>query len=163
MKTLSNMFAVIASSFDPAALLNAALKTEEIATEFVPIPEGDHPIQFKTPKIESGEKNGKVWARLECPVTITDPQVALDMGIEGGAELGGIYTMFLDIDQDTKQLAFGVNKNVKLGQLFEALGMHGEEASIADIEGRNAIANYKHRKSTNGNIISEISKVFAEE
>ena len=160
MKTLSNLFTVIASAFDPNALLNTALQTEEIKTEFVPIPEGDWEVQFKQPKISSGEKDGKVWARLECPVTITDPQVAADMGMEG-AELGSTYQIFLDIDQDTKGLAFGVNKNIRLGQLFEAVGMHGEEAAIADIEGKVAIANFKQSKTTNGNVRSEITKVFA--
>ena len=157
MQKLSNMFVVIASSFDANALLHTALQTDEIKTEFVPIPEGDWEVQFKTPKISSGEKDGKIWARLECAVTITDPQVAVDMGMEG-QELGSTYQIFLDMDQDTKGLAFGVNKNVRLGQLFEAVGLHGEEASIADIEGKVAIANFKHSKTTNGNVRSEISK-----
>ena len=81
------------------------------------------------------------------------------MGMEG-QELGSTYQVFLDVDQDTKGLAFGVNKNIRLGQLFEAVGLHGEEAAIADIEGKVAIANFKHSKTTNGNIRSEISKVF---
>lgn len=164
MKTSKiSMFAIIASAFDPAALLHASLKTEDIATTFVPVPEGDHAIQFKAPKIESGEKNGKVWARLECPVTITDPNVAQEMGIDPSQDLGSTYTLFLDIDQESKQLAFGVNKNIRLGQLFEALGMHGEEASISEIEGKTAIANFKHRKTQNDNVVSEITRIFEAE
>ena len=67
MKKLSNMFVVIASSFDANALLHTALQTDEIKTEFVPIPEGDWEVQFKTPKISSGEKDGNLGTfRMRC-------------------------------------------------------------------------------------------------
>lgn len=150
------------SKFDPNAMLQTELQTSDIPTVFVPIPEGTFPIQLGAPKIESGEKNNKVWARLEVPVTITDPAVADEMGLEPGTPVKSMYTLFLDIDQATNALAIGVNKNVRLGQLFAAVGMKGN-AAIADLENRTALGKFKQRMSENQRPITELKDVLAED
>lgn len=150
------------SKFDPNALLQTELQVDEIATVFVPIPEGTFPIQLGAPKIESGEKNGKVWARLEVPVTITDPAVAQEMGLEPDVQVKSMYTLFLDIDQSTNALATGVNKNVRLGQLFAAVGMEGN-AALADLENRSGLGKFKQRISDNQRVITELKEILADD
>lgn len=151
------------SKFDPKALLQTELKTSDIATEYTPIPEGTHPIQFGAPDIKSGEKNGKVWARLEVPCKITDSNVAVDMGLAADEEIKSYYTVFLDIDQETKGLAFGVNKNVALGKLFQAAGLQ-DDAAIADIENCAALGKFVQKmNSETQRTRSEITDVFPEE
>lgn len=151
------------SKFDPKALLQTELKVDEISTEFVNIPEGSFAVQFGAPDIASGEKNGKVWARLELPCRITDSNVAVEMGMDPSEELKSYYTVFLDIDQETKGLAFGVNKNVALGKLFAAAGLDGD-AAIASLEGCSAIAKFVQKmNSQTQRTRTEIVDVFAEE
>lgn len=148
------------SKFDPNALLNTELQVEEIATEFVPIPEGDWPVRLGAPKVASGEKDGKVWARLEVPLTITDPAVAQDMGLEDGKEVKSMYTIFLDINQETQMLDFGVNKNVRLGQLFAAVGLEGGRA-LTELENTTAIGVFKQKMSENQRVRTEVRELIA--
>lgn len=150
------------SKFDANALLQTELQIDEIATTFVPIPEGTFPIQFGAPRIESGEKNGRVWARLEAPVSITDPAVAQDMGLAPDVPVKSVYTLFLDIDPVTNSLATGVNKNVRLGQLFAAVGMAGS-APIADLENRSGLGKFKQRMSDNQRVITELKEILADD
>lgn len=151
------------SKFDPKALLQTELKVADIATEFTPIPEGTHPVQFGAPDIKSGEKNGKVWARLELPCKVTDSNVAVEMGLDASEEIKAYYTVFLDIDQETKGLAFGVNKNVALGKLFQSAGLEND-ASIADLENCAALAKFVQKMNTETQRTrSEIVDVFPEE
>lgn len=151
------------SKFDPKALLQTELKVSDIATEYTPIPEGTFPIQFGAPDIKSGEKNGKVWARLEVPCTVTDSNVAVDMGLAADEVIKSYYTVFLDIDQETKGLAFGVNKNVSLGKLFEAAGLTSD-ASIADLENCSALGKFVQKmNSETQRTRTEIVDVFAED
>jgi hypothetical protein len=150
------------SKFDPNALLQTELQVSDIATVFVPIPEGTFPIQFGAPKIESGEKNGRVWARLETPVTITDPAVAEEMGLDSSASVKSMYTLFLDIDPATNALATGVNKNVRLGQLLQAVGLEGN-AALADLENRTALGKFKQRMSDAQRVLTELKEVLADD
>lgn len=148
------------SKFDPNALLNTELQVEEIATEFVPIPEGDWPVRLGAPKVASGEKDGKVWARLEVPLTITDPAVAQDMGLEDGKEVKAMYSIFLDINQETQMLDFGVNKNVRLGQLFAAVGLEGGRA-LTELENTSAIGVFKQKMSENQRVRTEVRELIS--
>lgn len=151
------------SKFDPKALLQTELKVADIATDFTPIPEGTHAIQLGAPDIKSGEKNGKVWARLEVPCKITDSNVAVEMGLSADEVIKSYYTVFLDIDQETKGLAFGVNKNVALGKLFQAAGL-SDDAAIADLENCNALGKFVQKmNSETQRTRSEIVDVFPEE
>lgn len=140
-------FSRINSAFDLSALLHADLQTEEISDKYIPIPENDYAIQFKAPKIEGGEKNGRKWGRLELPVTVIDPAVKDDMGIGQDEEVRSQYNIFLDLT-DEGLIASGVNKNVALGQLLAALGMKEGEVKLSEIENKTALGRFKHKLNT---------------
>ncbi len=149
------------SAFNAANLLQTELQTDEFATEFVPIPEGVWPIQFKAPEIASGEKNGRTWARLECKARITDPNVAASMGLEPSDELHGHYSCFLDLT-DEGGLDTGVNKNVQLGLLFKAVGLSGS-AALTAIEGCTCLGEFKQEMSSNNRLRTVLKNVLPQE
>lgn len=146
------------SVFNAANLLQTELQTDEFASEFVPIPEGVFPIQFKAPEIASGEKNGRIWARLECKARITDPNVAATMGLSPTDDLYGHYSCFLDLTEEGT-LDVGVNKNVQLGILFKAIGLSGA-AALTAIEGCTCLGEFKQEMSTNNRVRTVLKNVL---
>ena len=132
------------SNFDPEALLNTEIAVDDIATEFTSVPEGEHDAQItklatKDGLIGKGERTGEPWVMLNLTWTLTDPNVSAEMNVR---EARINQSFFLDLDGG--KLATGTNKNVALGQLFEACGLDGS-ATISSLEGSSAIVKVKHK------------------
>lgn len=144
-------------AFDANALLMAEVQTEDFATSRTLIPEGEPIFKIGKPKINSGEKDGKTWARLTLPLDCVDKEVLSELGVE---KIGARYEFFLDLTENGT-LASGVNQNVALGQAFEAAGLYGGEAAISQFEGRTVRGRVKIKVGDSGNQYNEVSKIIA--
>lgn len=144
------------SKFDPNQLLNVEIQTSALQTERVLIPEGEWRYEIGKPDIASGDKNGKIWARVRLPMKLVDKAVLSDMNVEKASSR---FEFFLDLD-DNGALLTGTNENVILGQAFAAAGLHGEEATISQLEGRTVIGLTKEKSSENGSW-NEVTKMSA--
>lgn len=146
MKTFKShalQFAIFAaamsgSAFDADALLHTELNTDEIPTDYIPVPAGEFQAEFGKPSISSGEKDGKPWARLAIPCVILDQEVCEEMNVEKPTVR---FETFLDLTE-AGGLDFATNKNVKLGQAFEAAGLSGT-AAITALEGARILVKVK--------------------
>lgn len=120
---------LFAPPFDAAAFMNATID-EPLATEYIlpPIAEYRAMIDdfdekaFETFEGDSKQKPGEKWTmtKFNCPVILLDDALAAKLGRE---KVVVRCQMILDFTDDG-QLDFGPNKNVKLGQLREALGQN---------------------------------------
>lgn len=144
-------------SFDANSLLLAEVQTDVFATERTLIPEGDVAYKIGKPKISSGEKDGKAWARLTLPLECIDKAVLADLGVD---KISTRREFFLDLTENNT-LASGTNQNVELGRTFEAAGLYGESASLAQLEGRSVIGKTVQRTSDAGNSYNEVTKLAA--
>lgn len=151
------IFGFAGSKFDPSNLLNTGLSTDEIPAERTLIPEGEQRFIVGKPKVESGEKDGKVWAKVNLPLILDEPAVLQDLNV---AELRSSYSFFLDLTEEN-MIATGPNKNIRLGQLFQAVGLEGDDITINQVEGRQVIGNVKHRMSDRGVQYDEIAALAA--
>lgn len=150
---LTNAFSVAAvSKFDPTALLHVELNTEEIPTERTNIPEGEHRYVIGKPKFDSGEKDGKPWARLILPLKLDEPSVLAELELEA---ISASYSFFIDLNEQGG-IAVGPNLNVKLGQLYEACQLAGDSVTIAQVEGKQVIGKTYIKTGTSGNEYNEI-------
>lgn len=152
MKKL-NVFGFAGSKFDPTALLHVELNTAEIPTERTLIPEGDHRYIIGKIKIESGEKDGKSWARLVLPLKLDEQAVLDELNVD---TLSSSHGFFLDLN-DQGGLAVGPNLNVKLGQAYAAASLEGDSVTIMQLEGRQVIGKTLVKTSTNGVEYNEVS------
>ena len=134
---------VAGSKFDASNLLHVGLSTEEIATERTLIPEGEQRFTIGKPRLESGDKDGKVWVKVMLPLSLAEPAVLAELNVK---ELRSSYTFFVDLTEDG-QLATGPNQNIRLGQAYLAAGLEGDDVSMSQLEGRTILGNVKHSMS----------------
>jgi hypothetical protein len=130
--------------FDPAALANMQFDQDN-STQFVPVPVGEYvatssDMEITTWQSREGDKSGMkinlkwniddaaVKELLEREQVAVKQDIMLDMTEQGG-------------------LDFGKGKNVRLGQLREALGLNvkGEPFSFQMLNGRMALVSVTHR------------------
>ena len=146
------------SKFDPSNLLHVGLSTNDIPTERVLTPEGEHRFVVKKVRIDSGDKDGKTWAKVNLLVALDDQAVLSELGVK---ELGTSYSFFLDLTEEG-MIATGPNQNVRLGQMYQAAGLEGDEVSLSQLEGRQFIGAVRHRiAEKSGTTFDEITAVTA--
>lgn len=103
------------SAFDPDTFLDTSIEKAN-ETVYTPIPEGDY--QAMVDKIEG--RKAKDSPLLDITFEILDDNLKEKMDQE---KLTVRSSVFLDVD-DNGMLAFGMNKNVRLGKLRDALGQN---------------------------------------
>jgi hypothetical protein len=104
------------TTFDPELFMDAEVEGE-METKYTPIPDGDY-VAMIDEKLDLKEVNGQPVVDLYH--IIDDPELAEKMAME---RISVKQSLFLDVADDGS-LAFGPNKNVKLGKLREALGQN---------------------------------------
>jgi hypothetical protein len=157
MKRTLLMTAISGFAFDAASLLSVELDTSEFDVERVLIPEGDVEYRIGKPKISSGEKEGRAWAQITLPLECTDVAVLQELNVE---KISTRTQFFLDLDENNR-LAKGTNLNINLGRAFEAAGLHGESASIAQLEGKIVIGATKQKRADSGVSYNEVVRLAA--
>ena len=110
-------------------------------TKYVPIPEADYPAVVDKIAFRETDKGSVV---LDVTWKIDSQQAAEATGIK---EPQARQSIFID-RTESGGLDMGKGKNVKLGQLREALGLNqaGQPFSFNMLVGRPGIVKIKHRK-----------------
>ena len=147
--------------FDPASFMSAALN-EANETKRVPAPVADQvPAQIVAATIKTGEKDGRTWAQWQGRFEITDPGYLAEMPVDPKPEKITLsYEFFLDLTEQNT-LAFGQNKNIKLGKLREATGCNLPGKSLNDIVGQMVRVKVGHRvNQEDGTVYEEIKGVI---
>jgi hypothetical protein len=133
------------SGFDPRSLLTTTVKAK-LDTKLPPIPldETDEFLGLCS-KVETrvitSKKDSSQYISLDTQWRIMDEAVAARMHIE---QPTARYSFLLEVDP-VKGLEVGPAKNVKLGRLLEACGIHSKEWSLSMLEGTTAWIKIKHR------------------
>jgi hypothetical protein len=133
-------------AFDANSLLAAEMDTSELDIERTLITEGEWLYRVGKPKINSGNKDGKDWAQVTLPLDCVDQEVLKELNVE---KIGTKIQFFLDLDENGR-LAKGTNMNINLAKAFVATGLHGESASILNMEGKLVRGNTKQAKADSG-------------
>lgn len=106
------------SVFDKESFLNSTV-TGANETKVTPVPEGEYTAMIDDLDIRTGEKDGKPWASLSIKWYIPDEQLKALLGMEHPTVTDSIF-----LDMENGKLAFGPNKNVRLGRIREAAGQN---------------------------------------
>jgi hypothetical protein len=128
--------------FDPDTFLQQSVDGP-LATDFTLVPIGEYmasiddfdrdaieTIEFEYKKGARAGQPGKMY-KFNCPIVINDDKVKAELGRE---KVVVTKQIILDIDEDTGKLATGVNRNVDLGRIRDAVGQN-DSAPIASLRG----------------------------
>lgn len=131
------------SSFDPEAFLNAQQQGAN-ATQFKPCPAGEYPAVADDvkPREWVSQEKGTSGVALDVFWSIDSDAVRNELGREKVIVVQGI---FLDLTP-SGALDMGENKNVRLGQLREAVGLNdpNQPFSFGMIRGKAAKVKVEH-------------------
>jgi hypothetical protein len=122
--------------FDANNFMNQTID-KPMETDFALPPEGEFRMMigefpdadklFRTGQTKSGPNEGKEWVAASIPMLIEDDAVKAALGRD---KVMVFDDFFLDFD-DTGALAFGPNRNIKLGKLRAAVGQNQEGSAWA--------------------------------
>lgn len=107
------------SVFDKDAFLNTTV-TGANETKFTPVPIGDYKAFIDDIAADSYESEGRTTPILVVTYAILDEKVKKELGMD---KVTVQDRMFLDVETNGA-LSFGINKNVRLGKLREAVGQN---------------------------------------
>lgn len=149
------------TGFDPRSLLTTTVKAK-LDTKLPPIPldETDE-FQLLCNKVDvhtlTSKKDGQQYVSLDLSYQLLDESVAKRMNIEKPTAR---YSFLLEVDPK-KGLEIGPAKNVRLGRLLEASGIHAKEWSLSMLEGTTCYGKIKHRADEDDPeiIYNEVSRV----
>ena len=105
------------STFDPA-VMESTVYEQDSETRFTPIPSGEYRA-YTGDELKWREYEDRPICAIDLKI-MDAPELAEQLNMETPSIE---YGMFLDTEGDGR-LSFGANKNVKLGQLREALGQN---------------------------------------
>lgn len=129
--------------FDEQDFLDS-VQSAAVESKFVPVPEGEYPAHVRQGvKVEVVPfKDGRKGKRLTLHWIIDDPDLAAKLGME---EVSVRQQFLLDLT-DSGQIASGINKNLRLGKIFDAVGIDPSKGwSFRGLEGLSAKVRVKHR------------------
>lgn len=116
-------------SFDPSSFMNQTVDSE-MSTQVEQCPEGEFPAMiepidaekdFASGEIQNGDRAGETWVRFTPRYVIQDGAIQAQLGREKVVVRDD--GMWLDFDS-SGQLDASKGKNVRLGQLRDALGQN---------------------------------------
>ncbi len=137
--------------FDVNALMQAPVEGA-MATQPVPVPEGDHlAVIFDVKGKEASTRDG-IKPVLEVELHIDNPALEAELGRKPKL----FYTIWLELDEASR-LAMGKGRNVDLGRLREAVKQNtpGQPWSITMLKGQPLRVLVFHKPSDDG------TKVYA--
>lgn len=133
------------AGFDPKSLLTTTVKAKlDTRIPAIPLDDGDE-FMAVCSKIDArvikSSKTGEEYCSLDTNWEIMDDRVREKTNLEKPTAR---YSFLLEVDP-VKGLVVGPAKNVKLGRLLEACGIHGKEWSLSMLEGSTAYVKIRHR------------------
>lgn len=128
--------------------------------KFIPMPEGEYQAQIGMGdddlKIQTGEKDGKPWARFIARLEVLDPSGEIEKQIFRKPMMN--YDFFLDLDENGK-LNRDKQKNIRLGALLTATNNNRPGWKPTDIRGKVFKVKVAHVKGMNGEKRAEVVMV----
>ena len=113
-----------ASKFDPETFMHEEVGTT-MEVSFTPVDEGEYTAYIDSAEAESVTTNDGPKPVLNIVYALTDDEVKAALDLEKPTVR---QTVWLDFDDQTGGLAFGLNKNVRLGRIREAVGQNVDGA-----------------------------------
>lgn len=146
-------------TFNAADFLGTSFD-QPLDTKRTPTPPGEYICQIglgdKDMEIESGEKDGKPWARLDLRLYPADPSGVIKAAT-GSDKPIVFYTIMLDLNESGGFDA-GKGKNTRVGKLLEAAGKLKPGWKLTDLKGATIKAKIGHR-THNGETYDEVQAV----
>lgn len=128
--------------------------------KFIPLPEAEYQVQIGMGeddlKIQSGEKDGKAWARFITRLEVLDPSGEIEKQIFRKPMIN--YDFFLDLTADGKP-DFSKQKNIRLGALLTATNNNRPGWTPNSLRGKVFKAKVAHVKGFNGEKRAEVVMV----
>ncbi len=145
--------------FDPDSFMTAQ-QEGNLSTQRLVITPGVYPACIENVDIKSGEKDEREWAALDVTWQVEDEGVKAALK----REVVKVHQQFfLDLTEGG-DLDRAEGRNVDLGRLLKAVGLHGKNWSPADLTGRRALVHVKGipiKDSPDGDVRSEVRGVAA--
>lgn len=115
------------STFNPEAFINAVIPAG-LESKFTSVPAGEYLAIIEDLKFRATDKGS-----ILCDVywNVLDEEVKLKLNLE---KITVRQSMFLDLDANGRPET-GINKNLKLGNLKEALGVADKEIAFGALKG----------------------------
>jgi hypothetical protein len=151
------------TGFDPRSLLATTVKAK-LDTKLPPIPlteTDEFPLLCSKVDVRTitGKKDGQQYITLDLTYRVMDESIAAQMNIE---QPTCRYSFILEVNQGG-MLEVGPSKNIKLGRLLEASGIHSKEWSLSMLEGTTCFGKIAHRPDEDDPeiIYNEVKRVAA--
>lgn len=150
----------VPQGFNVAEFMNESIDGV-LDTKIDPIPEGEHMGQIgtgdKDVDLQTGiGKNQKPWMSLVLLVTLTDPNLAVQLKRE---QVRARYNFFLDLN-DAGKLDLRPQRNVHLGKLRDAVGQNKPGAwNFNMLKGQPIKVKIKQKLLDSGDTVSEVVSV----
>lgn len=152
------------TGFDPKSLLTTTVKAK-LDTKLPPIPldETDE-FSLLCTKVDThtitSKKDGQQYVSLDLSYRVLDESVAARMHID---QPTARYSFLLEVDP-VRGLEIGPAKNIKLGRLLEASGIHSKEWSLSMLEGTTCFGKIVHRADEDEPeiVYNEVKRVTAQ-
>jgi len=145
--------------FDPENFMHQEVEGA-LETNYMPVPEGEYEAYIRDLEAkEVNTKNGPSTC-LNLNYAVNDDAVAESMGVETPTVR---QTVFLDLGEDGS-LLMGNGKNIRLGQVREAVGQNkqGKPWSPAQLEGAGPVSILvSHRHGDDGEVYAQVKRVRA--
>lgn len=106
------------SVFNKESFLNSSV-TGASETKSTYVPEGEYVAFIDDVDMNNGEKDGREWYSLNIKWYIPDENLKKALGLEHPTVQDSIF-----LDLENGMLAFGPNKNVRLGRIREAVNQN---------------------------------------
>ena len=145
------------------ALLNATINTEEIKTEYIPVPEGVFPatvVDYEFKEFPANEPGKPPSLLLSIKLRLDDPDLNKELEQD---EVIRRYETWINRDENGGL----ANNNIGFGRLLNAAGQHslGEVDMLTALEackGSSVMAEVRH-KIYDGRVIDRVADVLPQE
>ena len=152
----------MASAFDPEAFMHSEVEAP-METTYTPVPQGEYPAFIDDAVAETVKTEDGPRPVLNVTYAITDEELKQAIDIDKPTVR---QTVWLDIDEQTGGLAFGPNKNVRLGRIREAVSQNveGEAWSPSLLKGAGPVVikvGHRFNKETGEGPYADVQRVTA--
>jgi|SRR5688500_13408223 len=133
---------------------------DAFSTEMKPVPEREYRAtvteKMKHRRVESTKNPGESFLVVDLNWMIDDPALAEELGRDPIVR----HSVFVDLTPDGTGMAKGEGKNIRLGQLRDAVGQNvpGQPWKFGHLVGQCALIKVKHN-TRNGVIYAEVDGV----
>ena len=150
------------SAFDPDTFMHSEVETT-METTFTPVDEDEYEAFIDDVEAESVKTNDGPKPVLHVIYALTSEEVKAKLELD---KVTVRQTVWLDFDEQTGGLAFGPNKNIRLGRIRDAVGQNedGEPWAPSMLKGAGPVVikvGHRFNKETGEGPYADVQKVTA--